>query len=212
MQLPAPAKQLARLYSGLASDRRRNCTRLHRGCNDALLLGSRPPPALPNRSHYLGLHLGHWIAPNIHYLNLSITGANFCMSRQRLNVSIVFETRRPQRYGEMEPIKIAPSSPSHCAFTRVRGNHSSPEAAAKPLFLLCTCSVSAKISSEDTRPLSTSLMVIMIIQKSNNNDALRTYQSSNCSFCSLVTSLAPLTCAHPPIPGRTDSLIDVFSG
>src|SRR5262245_14877062 len=97
MQLPAPAKQLARLYSGLASDRRRNCTRLHRGCNDALLLGSRPPPALPNRSHYLGLHLGHWIAPNIHYLNLSITGANFCMSRQRLNVSIVFETRRPHR-------------------------------------------------------------------------------------------------------------------
>src|SRR5262245_11387467 len=95
MQLPAPAKQLARLYSGLASDRRRNRTRLHRGCNDALLLGSRPPPALPNRSHYLGLRRGHWIAPNIHYLNLSITGANFCMSRQRLNVSIVFETRRP---------------------------------------------------------------------------------------------------------------------
>jgi hypothetical protein len=74
VQLPAPAKQLARLYSGLASDRRRNCTRLHRGCNDALLLGSRPSPALPNRSHYLGLRLRHWIAPNIHYLNLSITG------------------------------------------------------------------------------------------------------------------------------------------
>src|SRR5262245_20575787 len=53
VQLPAPAKQLARLYSGLASDRRRNCTRLHRGCNDALLLGSRPSPARPNQSHYL---------------------------------------------------------------------------------------------------------------------------------------------------------------
>src|SRR5262245_21606291 len=211
MQLPAPAKQLARLYSSLASDRRRNCTRLHRGCNDALLLGSRPPPALPNRSHYLGLRLGHWIAPNIHYLNLSITGANFCMSRQRLNVSIVFETRRPSALpitGRWSP----PRSPRHRAFTRVRGNHSSPEAAAKPLFLLCTCSVSAKISLEDTRPLSTSLMVIMMIQKSSNNDALRTYQSSNCSFCSLVTSLAPLTCAHPLIPGRTDILIDVFSG
>jgi hypothetical protein len=54
--LPAPAKQLARLYSGLASDRRRNCTARHRGCNDALLLGSRPSPALPNRSHYLISH------------------------------------------------------------------------------------------------------------------------------------------------------------
>src|SRR5215831_3835579 len=74
MQLPAPSKQLARLYSGLASDRRRNCTRLHRGCNDALLLRSRPSPALPNRSHYLDLRLRHWIAPNIHYLNLSMTG------------------------------------------------------------------------------------------------------------------------------------------
>src|SRR6516164_6628062 len=87
MQLPAPAKQLARLYSGLASDRRRNCTRLHRGCNDALLLGSRPSPALPNRSHYLRLRLRHWIAPHIHYLNLSITGASFYIRRQRPNVS-----------------------------------------------------------------------------------------------------------------------------
>src|SRR6516162_4554361 len=95
MQLPAPAKQLARLYSGLARDRRRNCTRLHRGCNDALLLGSRPSPALPNRSHDLGLRLRHWIAPNIHYLNLSITGASFCIRRQRLNVSIVFEAPHP---------------------------------------------------------------------------------------------------------------------
>src|SRR5215471_14934415 len=98
MQLPAPAKQLARLYFGLASDRRRNCTRLHRRCNDALLLGSRPSPALPNRSHYLGLRLRHWIAPNIHYLNLSklgelITGAE--LERQRLNVSIVFEASHP---------------------------------------------------------------------------------------------------------------------
>src|SRR6266567_7859981 len=149
MKLPAPAKQLARLYSGLASDRRCNCARLHRRGNDALLLSSRPSPALPSRSHYLDLRLRHWIAPNIHYLDLSITGASFCIRRQRLNVSIVFETRHPQRSpynGEMEPTKIAPSSPSHCAFTRVRGSHSSPEAAAKPLFLLCTCSVSAKIS------------------------------------------------------------------
>src|SRR5262249_944080 len=87
MQLPAPAKQLARLYSGVASDRRRNCTRLHRGCNDALLLGSRPSPALPNRSHYLRLRLRHWIAPHIDYLNLSITGASFYIRRQRPNVS-----------------------------------------------------------------------------------------------------------------------------
>jgi hypothetical protein len=63
VQLPAPAKQLARLYSGLASDRRRNCARLHRGCDDALLLGSRPSPALPN---HLGLRLRRWIAPNVH--------------------------------------------------------------------------------------------------------------------------------------------------
>src|SRR5262245_13964929 len=86
MQLPAPAKQLACLYSGLASDCRRNCAGLHRRCNDALLLGSRPSPALPNRSRYLGLCLPHWIAPNIHYLNLSITGASFCIRRQMLNV------------------------------------------------------------------------------------------------------------------------------
>src|SRR5262249_52504156 len=71
MQLPAPAKQLACSYSSLASDRRRSCTRLHRGCNDALLLGSRPSPALPTR-HCLLLRLRHWIAPNIHYLNLPI--------------------------------------------------------------------------------------------------------------------------------------------
>src|SRR5213079_359925 len=76
VQLPAPAKQLARLYSGLASDRRRNCTRRHRGCKDALLLGSRPSPALPNQSHYLVFSL--------------ITG-------------------------EMEPTKVAPSSPGHCS-------------------------------------------------------------------------------------------------
>jgi hypothetical protein len=79
MQLPPPAKQLARMYSGLASDRRRNCATLHRRCNHALLLGSRPSPALPNQSHYLGLHLRH--------LNVSITGASFCVRRQRLNVS-----------------------------------------------------------------------------------------------------------------------------
>ena len=79
----APAKQLARLYSGLASDRRRNCTRLHRGCNDAFLLGSRPSSARPNRSHYLGLRFRHWIAPNIHHLNLSITGASFCMKEAK---------------------------------------------------------------------------------------------------------------------------------
>src|SRR5262245_51809521 len=59
MQLPSPAKQLARLYSSLASDRRRNCTRRHRGCNDALLLGSRPFPALANQSHYLVFRLRH---------------------------------------------------------------------------------------------------------------------------------------------------------
>src|SRR5262249_31054798 len=59
VQLPAPAKQLGRLYSGLASDRRRNCTSRHRGCNDALLLGSRPCPALPNQSHHLVFRLRH---------------------------------------------------------------------------------------------------------------------------------------------------------
>src|SRR5262249_57577959 len=87
MQLPAPAKQLACLYSGLASDCRRNCAGLHRRCNDALLLGSRPSPALPNRSRYLGLCLPHWIAPNIHYLNLSITGPSFSISHPILNLA-----------------------------------------------------------------------------------------------------------------------------
>jgi len=52
----------------------------------------------------------------------------------------------------------------------------------------------------------------MAIRKSSHNDALRTYHSSNFSFSSLVTSLAPLTCAQPLIPGRTESLIYVFSG
>jgi hypothetical protein len=59
VQLPAPAKQLARLYSGLASDRRRNCTRRHRGCKDALLLGSRPSPALRNQTRLLP----NWLMP-----------------------------------------------------------------------------------------------------------------------------------------------------
>src|SRR6266481_8097580 len=55
-------------------------------------------------------------------------------------------------------------------------------------------------------------MVIMAIRESSHSDALRTYHSSNFSFSSLVTSLAPLTWAHPLIPGRTESLIDVFAG
>src|SRR5262249_38746333 len=83
---------------------------------------------------------------------------------------------------------------------------------SKRSFLLCTCCVSAKISCEDTRPLRITLMVIRMIRKSSPSDALRTYHSSIFSFSSLVTSLAPLTCAHPLIPGRTDSLTDVFAG
>jgi len=42
----------------------------------SVILGSRPSPALPNRSHYLGLRLRHRIAPNIQSLNLSITRAS----------------------------------------------------------------------------------------------------------------------------------------
>jgi hypothetical protein len=101
------------------------------------------------KSLFRPLRLRHWIAPNIHYLNLSITGASFCIKRQRVNVSIVFEALTPSALpdnGEMELTNIAPSSPRHCAFTRVSANHSSPEASPKPLALLCTCSVSAKIS------------------------------------------------------------------
>jgi len=44
-------------------------------------------------------------------------------------------------------------------------------------------------------------MVIMMICKSTHNGALRTYHS-----------LAPFTCAHPLIPERTESLMDVFEG
>src|SRR5258706_11397217 len=83
---------------------------------------------------------------------------------------------------------------------------------SKPIFLLRTCSVSAKISSDDTRPFTITLMVIRAIFKSTHNDAVRTYHSSNFSLSSLVTSLAPFTCAHPLIPGRTESLTDVFQG
>ena len=36
--------------------------------------------------------------------------------------------------GEMERTKIAPPSPGHSTFTRVRENHSSPEATPKPVF------------------------------------------------------------------------------
>src|SRR5262245_655804 len=42
---------------------------------------------------------------------------------------------------------------------------------SKPKFLLRTCSVSAKISSDDTRPFRITLRVIMMICKSNHNDA-----------------------------------------
>src|SRR6266404_2120865 len=83
---------------------------------------------------------------------------------------------------------------------------------SKPTLLLRTCSASAKISSDDTRPFRITLKVIMMICKSTHNDALRTYHSSNFSFSSLATSLAPFTCAHPLIPGRTESLNDVFEG
>jgi len=55
-------------------------------------------------------------------------------------------------------------------------------------------------------------MVIMATRKSSHSDALWTYHSSNFCFSSLVTSLAPLSCAHPLMPGRTESLIDVFVG
>src|SRR5262249_61388489 len=89
----ATATHLARLYAGLASDQPRTCPGLHRRCNDALLPGSRPSRALPTRSHYLGLGLRHWMAPNIHYLNLPMilerTGASCCIrGEQGLNVSI----------------------------------------------------------------------------------------------------------------------------
>ena len=60
------------------------------------------------------------------------------MSRERLNLSIVFEDPHPPRSpnsGGMEAFKIAPSSPRHCAFTPVCANHSSPEATPKPFFL-----------------------------------------------------------------------------
>src|SRR6516162_1058274 len=110
MQLPAPAKQLARLYSSLASDRRRNCTRLHRGCNDALLLGSRPSPALPNRSHYLGLRLRHWIAPNIHYLNLPIILGRLgrASAQEEARQGNPSPPALSLTNGEMKPTKIAP--------------------------------------------------------------------------------------------------------
>src|SRR5262245_56325669 len=49
-------------------------------------------------------------------------------------------------FDKKAPTKIAPSFSRHCAFTRARANPASPEATPKPLFLLCTCSVSAKIS------------------------------------------------------------------
>src|SRR5262245_12303416 len=87
-----------------------------------------------------------------------------------------------------------------------------PSTASRVTFLLRTCSVSAKISSDDTRPFRITLRVIMMICKSTHNDALRTYHSSSFSFSSLVTSLAPFTCAHPLMPGRTDSLMDLFEG
>ena len=93
------------------------------------------------------------------------------------------------------------------------GTMKAEEEQAKPhAALLRTCSVSAKISGEDTRPLSSRLVVVMAIRKSSHTDALWPYHSSNFCFSSLVRSLAPLTCAHPLIPGRTESLIDVFVG
>ena len=59
LQLLAPANELARLNPGLASDRRRNRAGLHCRCNDAFLLGSRPPPTPANRINDFDLRLRH---------------------------------------------------------------------------------------------------------------------------------------------------------
>src|SRR5258705_12622 len=62
-QLLAPAKQRARLTTDFPRDRRCHRTGLHRRRNDALLLGSRPPSAPPNRTDDIDLRLCHRIAP-----------------------------------------------------------------------------------------------------------------------------------------------------
>jgi hypothetical protein len=66
-QLLAPPKQLARLNPGFPGDRRCNRARLHRRRHDALLLGSRPSAAPPNRIDGLDLRLYHWTAPANHF-------------------------------------------------------------------------------------------------------------------------------------------------
>ena len=62
-------------------------------------------------------------------------------------------------------------------------------------------------SSIDTFRFIIKRKVITNIRKSTKNEALRMYHSSNASFSSFPSSLAPLTCAQPLMPGRTASLV-----
>src|SRR5262249_48592750 len=77
---------------------------------------------------------------------------------------------------------------------------------------LRTRSASATLSRDARRFLSMYLNVKKAIRRSVHSEALRTYHSSNISLSSLVTSLAPFTWAQPVMPGRTESLVDVFEG
>ena len=64
---------------------------------------------------------------------------------------------------------------------------------------------SAMAASDRLSPLNTYGRVRQMMRKSSHGEALRTYHSSSAVFSSTERSLPPLTCAHPVIPGRTES-------
>src|SRR5215472_15943685 len=153
MQLPAPAKQLARLYFGLA----RPPTQLHQAPSPlqrcapsrlSTISGAAEPKSLSRpASSSLDRPQYPLSEPADH---LRQTGASFRTrgGEARAYGLISLETQSPLALsltnGEMKPTKIAPHL-QVIARSRVRANQSSSDT-SKPLFLLCTCSVSAKIS------------------------------------------------------------------
>jgi hypothetical protein len=154
-QLLAPAKQLARLNPGFPGDRRCNRPRLHRRRNDALLLGSRPPSAPPNRTDDIDLRLYHWIAPisifiksrplpsvdKLGHLPPPEVSQGLKISNRLRNSS----TPPPPRTCRRSLLEMAVRSVLHAYMCSCKAPLAG-RFTSRPLFLRCTCSVSAKFS------------------------------------------------------------------
>ena len=195
--------------------------RLHRRCNDALLLGSRPSPAPPSRSA-ISTCVFVIGSPAIHVIRsrpsaddkTRATSSRAGKAVRGSNTSIAFELFSPpflpdELQGESTQIAARSFCASHVFARSTLRLRTYAQNVILALHLFC---ISQNLLQRIHGLSGVTLTVIMTIRKSSPSDALRIYHSSIFSFSSLVTSSAPFTCAHPLIPGRADSLIDVFVG